>query len=89
MRFIGPLPTSGYPLLSRIVVSITQQRAVYQESVSLGTCLLSRCPATGLRITLCTEWYCISFEQESSNALSWSVGCHQTRVSSIRLFNNN
>jgi hypothetical protein len=29
--------------------------AVYQESVSTGTCLLRRCPATGLHVTLYKE----------------------------------
>jgi hypothetical protein len=46
--FTAPLPSTGYPLLSRIVVRVTQQRAVYQESVFAGTCLSSRCLAVGL-----------------------------------------
>jgi hypothetical protein len=47
-----PLPSNGCPLLSRTVVRITQQRAVYQESVSTGTCLSSRCLAVGRDVTI-------------------------------------
>jgi hypothetical protein len=50
--FIGPLTSKGRPLLSRIVASITQQRAVYQESVSARTCLSSRCLAVGWYVTI-------------------------------------
>jgi hypothetical protein len=38
--------------LARIVVRITQQWAVYQESVSTGTCLSSRCLTVGRYITI-------------------------------------
>jgi hypothetical protein len=50
--FIGPLPSNGCILLSRIVICITQQRAVYQESVSTGTCLPSRCLVVGRYVTI-------------------------------------
>jgi hypothetical protein len=62
--FIGPLPSSGCPLLSRIVVYITQQRAVYQESISAGTCLSSLCLAVGRHVTIFKKFSfrrCISF----------------------------
>jgi hypothetical protein len=41
--FIGPLPSNGCSLFSRIVVCTTQKRAVYQEPDSAGTCLSSHC----------------------------------------------
>jgi hypothetical protein len=47
-----PLPSNWCSLLSRIVVRITQQRSVYQESVSVGTCLSSRCLAVGRYVTI-------------------------------------
>jgi hypothetical protein len=48
--FTAPLPRNGRPLLSSIVVRITQQRAVYQESVSAGTCSSSRWLAMNLYV---------------------------------------
>jgi hypothetical protein len=50
--FIGPLPSNGCYLLSLIVVRITQQRAVYQESASVGTFLSSRYLAVGRYVTI-------------------------------------
>jgi hypothetical protein len=50
--FIAPLPSTRSPLLPRIVVRVTQQRAVYQESVFPGTCLSSRCLAVGRYVTI-------------------------------------
>jgi hypothetical protein len=39
--FTALLPSTGCPSLSRIVVRVTQQWAVYQECVFAGTCLSS------------------------------------------------
>jgi hypothetical protein len=50
--FIGPLPSNGCPLLSHMVVRITQQLAVYQESGSAGMCISSRCLAVDQCVTL-------------------------------------
>jgi hypothetical protein len=50
--FTAPLPSTGCPLLLRIVVSVTQQRAAYQESVFGGTCLSSRCLAIGRYVAI-------------------------------------
>jgi hypothetical protein len=36
----------------RVSWPVTQQQAVYQESVSAGTCLLSRCLALDMRVTI-------------------------------------
>jgi hypothetical protein len=47
-----PLPSTGCPSLSRIVIHITQQRGVNQEFVSRGTCLSGRCLAVGRYDTL-------------------------------------
>jgi hypothetical protein len=47
-----PLPINGCPLLLCIVVRITLQRAVYQESVSEGTCLSSSCLAVDRYVTI-------------------------------------
>jgi hypothetical protein len=49
--FIGPILSNGCLLLSHIVVRITQQRDVYQKSISAGTCLSSRCLAVGRYVT--------------------------------------
>jgi hypothetical protein len=50
--FITPLPSNGYPLLSLIIIYITQQRTVYQKPVSAGTCLSSCCVALGRYVTI-------------------------------------
>jgi hypothetical protein len=62
--FIGWLPNSGCFLLSCIVVCITQQWALYQESVSTEMCLLSRCLAVGRYITVCYMNTWTSFMQQ-------------------------
>jgi hypothetical protein len=46
-----PLLSNGCSLLSRIV-RITQLQAVYRESVSMGTCLSSRCLSIGRYVTI-------------------------------------
>jgi hypothetical protein len=54
-----PLPSNGYPLLWHIHWNVfAQQRAVYQESVSTGMCLSSRCLAVGLHVTI---WFVAYF----------------------------
>jgi tellurite resistance protein TehA-like permease len=57
--FIGPLPNNGCPLLSCTVVCIIQQRAVYQESVSVGTCFWSCCLAAGRYIIIFPIIFCL------------------------------
>jgi hypothetical protein len=52
MRVYWTVTNNGCPLLSRIVVRIAQQRAIYQESLSAGTCLTSRCHAVGRYVTI-------------------------------------
>jgi hypothetical protein len=52
--FTGPLPQNGCSLLSSIVVHITHKRSVYQESVSVGTCLSIRCLAVVRDVTVLT-----------------------------------
>jgi hypothetical protein len=57
--FTAPLSINKRHLLSRIVVRVTQQRALYQESVFAGTCLSSRCVSTDLCPTII---YLVIFE---------------------------
>jgi hypothetical protein len=50
--FIDPIQSKVRPVLSRIVVRITQQWTFYQDSVSVGTCLSCRCLAVGRYVTI-------------------------------------
>jgi hypothetical protein len=51
-RKTRPFCNNGRLLLSRVVVGISQQRVVYQESVSAGTSLSSRYLAVDLYVTM-------------------------------------
>jgi hypothetical protein len=51
--FIVQLPSTGHDrYLLHIVVRVTQQRTVYQESVFAETCLSRRCLAMDLHVTI-------------------------------------
>jgi hypothetical protein len=52
----SPLPKNERLLLSRIVVCITYQRVVYQESVSARTCLSSLCLTMDPYVTVSFQW---------------------------------